>query len=93
MAHSSLPWQDEAISSACTSRRCTSTSPASPKYFSATLVECENTLLKPNVLFGLDYPVLTPNQWRADFEKINIREEMHPLILKDNVVRLFLLKN
>jgi len=56
-------------------------------------VECENTLLKPNVLFGLDYPVLTPNQWRADFEKINIREEMHPLILKDNVVRLFLLKN
>ena len=48
-----------------------------------------NTLLKHKVLFGSDYPLLTPDRWLADFEKIAIRDEVRPLILKENAVKLF----
>ena len=48
-----------------------------------------NTLLKDRVLFGSDYPVITPDRWLRDFEKLDIKPEVRPLILKENAVRLF----
>jgi len=47
-----------------------------------------NTLLKNKVMFGSDYPLITPDRWLSDFEKIGIRDEVRPLILKENAVRL-----
>ncbi len=40
------------------------------------------------MLFGSDYPVITPDRWLADFEQIDIKPEVRPLILKENAVRL-----
>jgi hypothetical protein len=40
------------------------------------------------VLFGSDWPVITPDRWLADFEKIDIKPQVRPLILKDNAVKL-----
>jgi uncharacterized protein len=40
------------------------------------------------VLFGSDFPVLTPDRWLADFETLDIKPEVRPLILKDNAARL-----
>jgi predicted TIM-barrel fold metal-dependent hydrolase len=40
------------------------------------------------VLFGSDFPVLTPDRWIADFEKIPIKPEVRPLIMKENAVKL-----
>jgi hypothetical protein len=90
LAHPSFPWQDEAIS-VCLHKPTVyiDLSGWSPKYFSATLIQYANTLLKHKVLFGSDYPLITPDRWLADFEKIAIRDEVRPLILKDNAVRLF----
>ena len=90
MAHPSFPWQDEAIS-VCLhkSQVYIDLSGWSPKYFSPTLIQYANTLLKTKVLFGSDYPLLTPDRWLADFEKIGIREDVRPLILKENAMRLF----
>jgi predicted TIM-barrel fold metal-dependent hydrolase len=90
LAHPSFPWQDEAIS-VCLHKPQVyiDLSGWSPKYFSPTLVQYANTLLKHKVLFGSDYPLLTPDRWLADFEKIAIRDEVRPLILKENAVRLF----
>jgi uncharacterized protein len=48
-----------------------------------------NTLLKHKVLFGTDYPALTPERWLRDFDALDIRPEVRPLILKDNAARLF----
>ena len=89
MAHPSFPWQDEAIS-VCLHKPNVyiDLSGWSPKYFSATLIQYANTLLKNKVLFGSDYPLLTPDRWMADFEKIAIRDEVRPLILRENAVRL-----
>ena len=40
----------------------------SPKYFPPQLVQHANTLLRERVLFGSDYPFITPDRWLADFE-------------------------
>lgn len=90
MAHPSFPWQDEAIS-ICLHKPNVyiDLSGWSPKYFSPTLVQYANTRLQRKVLFGSDYPFITPERWLADFEKLPIREEVRPLILKDNAVKLF----
>lgn len=40
------------------------------------------------VLFGSDFPVLTPDRWLADLEKVDIRPEVRPRLLKDNAARL-----
>ena len=39
-------------------------------------------------LFGTDNPVISPDRWLADFEKIDIRPEVRPLIMKENAARL-----
>lgn len=90
LAHPSFPWQDEAIS-VCMHKPNVyiDLSGWSPKYFSATLVQYANTVLKHKVLFGSDYPWITPDRWLADFEKLPIRDEVRPLILKENAARLF----
>jgi len=90
MAHPSFPWQDEAIS-ICLHKPNVyiDLSGWSPKYFSPTLIQYANSMLKNKVLFGSDYPFITPDRWLADFEKISIRDEIRPLILKDNAVKLF----
>lgn len=89
MAHPSFPWQDEAIS-ICLHKPTVyiDLSGWSPKYFSPVLVQYANSLLKRKVLFGSDYPWLTPDRWLADFEKAGFKDEVRPLILKENAARL-----
>jgi hypothetical protein len=90
LAHPSWPWQDEALSMALHKPQVyIDLSGWSPKYFPPQLVQFANTQLKHKVLFGSDYPLITPDRWLEDFEKIGIREEVRPLILKENAVRLF----
>jgi predicted TIM-barrel fold metal-dependent hydrolase len=90
LAHPSFPWQDEAISICLHKPQVyIDLSGWSPKYFSATLIQYANSLLKHKVLFGSDYPLLTPDRWLADFEKIAIKDEVRPLILKENAMKLF----
>jgi predicted TIM-barrel fold metal-dependent hydrolase len=90
MAHPSFPWQDEAISICLHKPQVyIDLSGWSPKYFSPTLVQYANTLLKHKVLFGSDYPLIAPDRWMADFEKIAIKDEVRPLVLKENAMRLF----
>jgi len=89
LAHPSFPWQDEAISVALHKQQVyIDLSGWSPKYFPPILVQYANTLLRDRVLFGSDYPLITPDRWLADFEKLEIRPEVRPLILKENAVKL-----
>jgi predicted TIM-barrel fold metal-dependent hydrolase len=89
LAHPSFPWQDEAISVALHKRQVyIDLSGWSPKYFPEQLVRYANTLLRDRVLFGSDYPMITPDRWLADFEQADFKDEVRPLILKDNAARL-----
>jgi predicted TIM-barrel fold metal-dependent hydrolase len=90
LAHPSFPWQDEAIS-VCLHKPTVyiDLSGWSPKYFPPILIQYANTLLKRKMLFGSDYPLITPDRWMTDFAGIAIRDEVRPLILKENAARLF----
>ena len=93
MAHPSVPWQDEQLSVATHKPNAyIDLSGWSPKYFEAKLVQYANTLLKNKVLFGSDNPVIQPDRWLADFDKLPIKPEVRPLIMKENAVKLLKLK-
>ena len=89
MAHPSVPWQEEALSVA-THKHNTwiDLSGWSPKYFPAELVRYANSVLKDRVLFGSDFPMLTPDRWLADVAETALRPERLPAILRDNAARL-----
>jgi uncharacterized protein len=89
MAHPSFPWQEEALSVATHKPQVyIDLSGWSPKYFPPILIQYANTLLKDKILFGSDYPVLAPQRWMEEFDKLPIKPEVRPLILKENAVRL-----
>jgi hypothetical protein len=89
LAHPSFPWQDEAISVALHKQQVfIDLSGWSPKYFPPQLVRYANTQLRDRVLFGSDYPMITPDRWLADFEQADFKDEVRPLILKENAIRL-----
>jgi len=89
LAHPSFPWQDEALSVATHKPQVyIDLSGWSPKYFPPQLVQYANSLLQDKVLFGTDYPLLTPERWLSDFDKLPIKDSVRPKILKDNAARL-----
>jgi predicted TIM-barrel fold metal-dependent hydrolase len=89
IAHPSFPWQDEAISVALHKQQVyIDLSGWSPKYFPPQLVRYANTLLRDRVLFGSDYPLITPDRWLEDFARADFRDEVRPLVLKQNAARL-----
>jgi len=89
IAHPSFPWQDEALSVAMHKPNVwIDLSGWSPKYFPPQLVQYANTLLKDRMLFGSDWPLISPDRWMKDFDESGFRPEVKPLILKSNAVRL-----
>ncbi len=89
LAHPSFPWQEEALAVATHKPNVyIDLSGWSPKYFPEILVRYVNGLLKHKMLFGSDFPLLTPERWLSDFEKLPIKDEVRPLVLKENAVKL-----
>jgi uncharacterized protein len=89
MAHPSVPWQDEANSIATHKANVyIDLSGWSPKYFPESLVRQSNNVLSRKVLFGTDFPLITPEKWLAAFAELPLKDEVRPLILKENAVRL-----
>jgi predicted TIM-barrel fold metal-dependent hydrolase len=89
LAHPSFPWQEEALSVATHKPNVyIDLSGWSPRYFPKILVQYANSILRHKVLFGSDWPAIMPDRWLADFEKIDIKPEIRPLILKENAAKL-----
>ena len=89
LAHPSFPWQEEALAVALHKQQVyIDLSGWSPKYFPPILVQYANTLLADKVLFGSDFPLLTPDRWLADFARLDIKPEVREKILKLNASRL-----
>ena len=89
LAHPSFPWQDEALAIAVHKPNVyIDLSGWSPKYFPENLIRYTNSQLKHKMLFGSDYPLITPDRWLADFERLPIKDEVRPLVLKENAAQL-----
>ncbi len=88
-AHPSWPWQEEMLAIAVHKTNVyIDLSGWSPKYFSQSLIKYANTALQDRVLFGSDYPFLTPERWIADAEKVGFKPEVMEKILLHNAKRL-----
>ena len=89
LAHPSVPWAASSISMAThKSNVFIDLSGWSPKYFPPDLVRAANSYLQDKVLFGTDYPLLTPERWLRDFETLEVKPDAKAKILKTNAVRV-----
>lgn len=89
LAHPSFPWQEEALSIATHKPNVyIDLSGWSPKYFPDILVRYTNSILKHKMLFGSDWPAILPDRWISDFEKLDIKPEVRPLVMKENARKL-----
>ena len=89
MAHPGVPWQEEQLSIALHKPNVyIDLSGWSPKYFRPILVQYANSLLQNKVLFGSDFPALTPQRWLGDFEGLDLKPEVRQKILLENAARL-----
>ncbi|MCQ4121502.1 4-hydroxyphenyl-beta-ketoacyl-CoA hydrolase [Rhodococcus tibetensis] len=94
MAHPSVPWVDSQISIATHKANVfIDLSGWSPKYFPPQLVKAANSMLRHKVLFGSDFPVIQVDRWMSDFENLDIKPEVTPLIFKKNALRVLGIKN
>ncbi len=93
LAHPSWPWTDESLSMALhKSNVYIDLSGWSPKYFPKQVIQYANTQLKHKMLFGSDFPLITPDKWIATAQQVGFKEEVMPLILKENAAKLLGLK-
>lgn len=89
MAHPSFPWQDEAISVALHKPQVSiDLSGWSPRRFPPQLVSYMTGPLRRQVLFGSDYPLITPDRWIDEFRRLEVGEEVERSILRDNAGEL-----
>lgn len=89
LAHPSVPWQDGAISIATHKANVwIDLSGWSPKYFSPALVRATRSYLTHKMLFGSDFPALTPDRWLRDFSALELGEDVERQVVKENAARL-----
>lgn len=89
MAHPSFPWQDEALSVALHKPEVhIDLSGWTPKRFPARLVSYMKGPLRHQMLFGSDYPLITPDRWIDDFRTLEVDEKVERMVLKDNAAAL-----
>jgi predicted TIM-barrel fold metal-dependent hydrolase len=89
MAHPAFPWQDEAISIALHKPQVSiDLSGWSPRLLPPELVRHATRRLRDQVLFGSDYPLITPDRWLAEFDELDIDADSRERILRGNAIRL-----
>lgn len=94
MAHPAVPWVDAQISIATHKANVfIDLSGWSPKYFPPQLTRAMNTVLRDKVLFGSDFPVIQVDRWMSDFDKLEIKPEVVPKVLKQNALHVLGIKN
>jgi len=89
MAHPSWPWTDESLSMALHKDNVfIDLSGWSPKYFPKQVITYANTQLKHKMLFGSDFPLIHPDKWLKTAREVGFKDEVLPMIMKDNAVKL-----
>ncbi|WP_417320100.1 amidohydrolase family protein [Emcibacter sp.] len=93
LAHPSWPWTDESLSMALHKGNVfIDLSGWSPKYFPKQVIQYANSQLKHKMMFGSDFPLITPQAWIKAAKEVGFKDEVMPLILKENAARVLGLK-
>jgi len=89
MAHPAWPWIQEQVAVALHKANVfIDLSGWAPRYIPRDLIAEASGRLRKKVLFGSDYPYISPVTWLEQFQELDIRDEARPLILHDNAARI-----
>ena len=89
MAHPGWPWIDQQIAVALHKPNVyLDLSGWLPRYIPNQLITEANTRLQDKVLFGSDYPFITPERWLRDWVKLPISDDVRKKILIDNAKKI-----
>ena len=89
MAHPAWPWIQEQVAVALhKSNVFIDLSGWAPRYIPKELISEASGRLRKKVLFGSDYPYISPVTWLEQFQELDIRDESRPLILHDNAAKI-----
>lgn len=89
MAHQAFPWVTEQLAILVHKPNVfMDLSGWSPKYFDPLLVQYCNTRIRSKVLFGSDYPMISPERWLNDFAAAPFEDDVRPIILLENAKRV-----
>ena len=89
MAHPAWPWIQEQVAVALhKSNVFIDLSGWAPRYIPKELISEASGRLRKKVLFGSDYPYISPVTWLEQFQELDIRDGSRPLILHDNAARI-----
>jgi predicted TIM-barrel fold metal-dependent hydrolase len=89
-AHPAWPWHEEMLAIILhKSNVFMDLSGWSPKYIPKMIMDEARTRLQDRILFGSDYPFITPSRWLADFDTLEgFSSEVRQKILHDNAAGL-----
>jgi len=89
MAHPAWPWIQEQVAVALHKANVfIDLSGWAPRYIPRDLIAEASGRLRKKVLFGSDYPYISPVTWLEQFQELDIPDEARPLILHDNAARI-----
>ena len=89
LAHPSWPWVDESLSMALHKNNVfIDLSGWSPRYFQPQIIQYANTQLKHKMMFGSDFPLIHPMKWLKAAKEVGFRDDVLPLIMKDNAIKV-----
>jgi predicted TIM-barrel fold metal-dependent hydrolase len=93
-AHPAWPWHDEMLAIiGHKSNVFMDLSGWSPKYVPKSIMDEARTRLQDRILFGSDYPFITPERWLNDFDSLDgFRPEVRQKILFQNAARILKLE-
>ena len=89
MAHPGWPWVDEQI--AVTLHKANvymDLSGWSPRFIPQNLVHECSRRLRDKVLFGSDWPLITPDRWLREFNEWDLSDEVRAKILLENAQKV-----
>jgi predicted TIM-barrel fold metal-dependent hydrolase len=90
LAHFGWPWYEEAVAIALQKANVyIDLSGWSPKYIPEVIWKYAQGPLESRILFGSDFPFITPKRWVSDFAAVSLRDETKRKIMYENASSLF----
>ncbi|MEO8322854.1 MAG: amidohydrolase family protein [Actinomycetota bacterium] len=88
-AHFAWPWHLELLAVARhKSNVFVDLSGWAPKYIPEEVLKYCNSVIPDKFLFGTDFPLISPDRWLSEFEKLDIKDSVRSMVLYENAARL-----
>ena len=88
--HIGIPWTDEMIAMCWKHENVFTAGDAyAPRYWPEQYVHYANTIGRHKVMFGTDWPVISPERAVQEVNNLGLKPESHALLMRENALRVF----